>query len=226
MQQSNLNLNEFQVARVGERTERIRAIRRQRQRVRLDAESRVRANSMMMKIAICTLALLIVIGTEIYLLTDVDGRALEASQTVGEETEQEESLGRLKFIALHETESVFSPSQRWSSPVAAAEASLMEDQKLLKLTAAAGSTVSLPAAGEVKELFSDEVYGTGLRISHGNGLESLYYGIFDIQVEEGQPLLAYDTLGEMPEGGTIYVALQQSGSALCPTDIIDPAWGI
>ena len=226
MQQSNLNLDEFQVARVGERTERIRAIRRQRQQLRQDAVQQVQARSMMIKVSICTLVLLMVIGVEIYLLSKSGEPAVETAGLAAEEAEQEETLGRLKFVSLNQAESVFSANQRWSSPVAAAEAMLMEDEKLLQLTAAAGSTVSLPAAGEVKALFTDAVYGAGLRISHGNGLESIYYGIEDIRVEVGQPLNACDTLGEMPEAGTIYVALNQSGTALCPTDIIDPSWGI
>ena len=107
MQQDNLNLNEFQVSRVGERTERIRAIRRQRSQMRQNAEQQVQARSMTIKISLCTLVLLLVIGTEMYLLSKPAGQAVETSVTA-EENEQEETLGRLKFVSLQETESVFS----------------------------------------------------------------------------------------------------------------------
>lgn len=221
--EKGFQLTEFEVARAGERTERVRAIRHRMRNDRETQERRVEARSMVLKIAICTVALFIVIALEVFLLSSPDEKAVSAASEQDGSAGAEDALGKLKFVSLNEAKSVFSINQRWSSPVIATESALLNQDQLLKLSAAAGDRISLPAAGEVKELFTDETLGSGIRISHGNGLESVYYGVSDIRVEKGQPLIASDTLGLMPESGEIYVAVYQSGTALCPTDIIDPA---
>lgn len=227
MQDGGFRLSEFEVARSGERTERVRAIRR-RMRQEQDAyERRVNARSMGLKIAICTVALLLVIAAEVFLLSrPEDGHAVTVSAAQDEGAPADDTLGKLKFVGLNSgAQSVFSIRQRWMSPVVCTEARLSKEDTLLTLAAGAGERVSLPAAGEVREIFSDETLGSAIRINHGNALVSVYYGVSDVRVEEGQPLLAADTLGVMPETGEIHIAITQSGTALKPTDIIDPASG-
>lgn len=227
MQQGRLMLSEFEVSRSGERTERVRAIRRRMRQENDSRERRVSARSMALKISICTLALLIVIAVEVFLLSRPDAEAVAVSGTQGEtEPETDETLGKLRFVGLSSgAQSVFSIRQRWRSPVVCTEARLTREDTLLTLSAGAGERVSLPAAGEVREIFTDESLGTAIRVSHGSALESVYYGVSDVRVETGQPLLAFDTLGVMPESGEIHISIAQSGTALTPTDIIDPASG-
>ena len=227
MQQDRIKTTEFVVQKTGERMERVQAVRRRLRQRRELLESAAAARSMWLKIAICALALMIVIAVEVFLLSGRNGKivaALGTSEDSGSDTDGE-VLGRLQFVSADAAQSVFSVNQRWTSPVAATEASLLPGGSVLSLKANAGDRVSVPAGGEVREIFEDPAYGTAVRISHGNGLESVYYGIADIRVEVGQPLLALDTLGVMPDTSTIYVTISQSGSSMDPTDYIDTSTG-
>ena len=49
-------------------------------------------------------------------------------------------------------------------------------------------------------------------VSHGNELESVYYHLDGICVEEGQPLRADDTLGSVGADGYLYVAVLEEGT--------------
>ncbi len=186
---------------------------------RREKEKPVRTVSLLTKIAICCAVLLLVLVAELLLLPDEEA-ALETAAAGLEEGNTDDALGKLQFVSAGSAVSVFSASQRWSAPVRATETAQIDEPLMLRLSAAAGERVSLPAAGEVRELGHDENYGDFVRVGHGDGLESVYYNIAAIRVEEGQPLLARDTLGVVPEDGEIYVSVLLEGVAQQPEDYV------
>jgi len=182
------------------------------------AKQPVRAVGLLTKIAICCAVLLAVLVAELLLLPDAEN-VLETVAS-GEGTDTGDALGKLHFVSTGSAVSVFSAAQRWSAPVKAADTPRIEDPPPLCLAAAEGESVSLPAAGEVREIGHDENYGDFVRVSHGDGLESVYYNLTDVRVEVGQPLLARDTLGKVPEDGEIFVSVLLEGAAQPPEDYI------
>ena len=82
----------------------------------------------------------------------------------------------------------------------------------LEIGAAAGASVSASAGGEVRAIGEDPALGPYVRIHHGEDLESIYYHLSDIRVEEGQPLLLGDTLGTVPEDGKLYLRVLKTGA--------------
>lgn len=220
MQERPLETTPFVTAEPGKR--RAPGYRAERRSVgRAYARRRVRGGSMWAKIGICSLVLLAVILIELVLLSGQDASIETGNVPSVTAHPDEETLGKLQYVQANGVHSVFSGSQRWSMPVDATAAEILTDTKVLCLTAGAESRVSVPASGEVREIGSDAVYGAFVRISHGNGLESVYYNIESISVEKGQPLSALDTLGTVPEDGKVYVTVTQSGMAQLPDTFID-----
>lgn len=181
----------------------------------------VRARSMWIKIGVCLGLLAAVILCEVLLISG-EGTAVEV--TASEDSagiEGEDTLGRLRFVEAGGVTSVFKVSQRWSAPVAAEKAEKLEDDTLLRLSAEPDAPVSVCAAGEVLAISRDESLGAYVRVSHGGELESFYYNLADITVEEGQPLLAQDTLGRAEADGSVYVRVRRAGAPVDPTEFID-----
>ena len=138
--------------------------------------------------------------------------AVEAAADA-EENGEEESLGRLQFVS-GRVYSVFSPDVQWSLPVSPMETELLEDGTLLRLFVDAGMVVRAAAAGQVVSVLHEEPYGAVVRIHHGEGCESVYYGLGGVGVEEGQPLLAGDTIGLVGDNGELYLAAFSDGQPI------------
>jgi len=186
--------------------------------VRRKKRVETRVGSMVAKITICMAILALVILAEAFLLRGGQGNVVETAVTDQQDTGEtdEEVLGRLRFVEAGGVKSVFAVSQRWDMPVSYSEASNIEDETTLFLRANAGENVRLSAAGEVKSVGTDEILGDYVRISHGGELESVYYHLSNICVEEGQPLSAKDVLGKVAADGTLYVCILQNGSPVNP----------
>lgn len=207
-----------QTRRLRQRTE-FRAWTRRRE------QDRVRAGSMLAKIGFCVGLLAVVVLAQAFLLkydADLSGRAsVVSAEGDSQETGDEDVLGRLRYVESGAVKSVFAASQRWRLPVAAGRMALVEDETLLRITASAGKTVSVSAAGEVRALGADAALGDYVRVYHGSDLESVYYGLADIRVEEGQPLMPQDTLGKLGSNGTMHVAVLLNGAPQDPSKYLD-----
>lgn len=187
--------------------------------------ARTRTGSMLAKIAICMAILLAVVAIQAFALQD-GGWAVEASTSEDNaQTEQDDVLGRLRFVAAGGVKSVFAVSQRWTAPVTVKDASLINDDTLLCISAKAGDRISMPAMGEVQAISTDAALGDYVRVSHGNDLESVYYHLDDVRVEQGQLLQVGDVLGKVASDGVLYVAILQTGARIDPTEYLDVLGG-
>jgi murein DD-endopeptidase MepM/ murein hydrolase activator NlpD len=81
---------------------------------------------------------------------------------------------------------------------------------------APGAVVSAAAAGKVRAVGEDEILGRYVRLTHSGDLETIYYGLSDIQVEAGQPLRVYDTLGTLGESGALRLMVLLEGKPQDP----------
>ena len=187
---------------------------RRRTRARSAGQTRRVGASMLVKIGVCAAALLLVLVLEVFVFPH-ENEAVEAGAEAPAPTDganTEDVLGRLRFVDGGGLIGVFAGTARWNLPVEASAAALLEDAQLLELEAPAGEVVSISAGGEVRAIGEDPELGAYVRIHHGDDLESVYYHLQDIRVEEGQPLLLGDTLGTVPEDGRIYMRIYQTGA--------------
>lgn len=174
--------------------------------------------SMLVKIGVCAATLVLVLVLELFVFP-TDRSATETGADAPAATDGTgtgETPGRLQFVDGGGLIGVFAGSAKWSLPVSAHAAQLLEDDQMLELDADAGAIVSASAGGEVRAIGEDPALGPYVRIYHGEDLESIYYHLSEIRVEEGQPLLLGDTLGTVPEDGKIYLRIYRTGA---PQDI-------
>lgn len=169
--------------------------------------------SMLVKIGVCAGVLLLVLALELFVLPS-DRTAVETDADAPAATDggADGTPGRLQFVDGGGLIGVFAGSARWSLPVQADTAAVSEEGELLEIGAAAGASVSASAGGEVRAIGEDPALGPYVRIHHGEDLESIYYHLSDIRVEEGQPLLLGDTLGTVPEDGKLYLRVLKTGA--------------
>ncbi len=222
MQQNGIDLEPFRT-REPQRSANVAAWDRTSVWVRRKRRVETRAGSMIAKITICMAILALVILAEAFLLRDGGARVVETAVTdqQGAGEGDEDVLGRLRFVEAGGVKSVFAVSQRWDMPVAYSEAKNIEDETTLFLRAREGETVYLPAAGEVKSVGTDEILGDYVRVSHGGELESVYYHLSNINVEEGQPLSAKDALGKVAADGTLYICILRNGAPVNPATYLN-----
>lgn len=188
----------------------------------------VYTGSMAAKIGLC---LLVFAGAILVERTLLNKNAVSEQNAIPAETgdqagtvesgQEEDVLGRLRFVETEKVTSVFAGQQKWSLPVAATAAELFSDDTLLLLYAAADMMVTTAASGEVRSVGTDGTYGNYVRIHHGSDLESVYYHLRDVNVEKGQPLNAMDTIGTLTDDGQLYIAIYQSGAPQDPSRYID-----
>ncbi len=189
-----------------------------------------RAGSMWAKIAICIALLAVALLAESLMLRGgkrntaspkTEEKTVAASVDGAGETEsgdEGETLGRLRFVGASGVKSVFAVSQRWDMPVAAyTAAKTIEDDTTLYIKAEAGEQIRASAAGEVRTVGSDEVYGAYVRVVSGSDVETIYAHIDGVCVEEGQPVLAGDLLGTVCADGQLYVSVSVGGAPVDPS---------
>lgn len=188
---------------------------------------RSRAGSMLVKIGVCAGILALAFALEVWILDPPGGERSAAIETDaaanGSDEGDGEALGRLKFVSTGGgVRSVFRVSQRWELPVRRTGDAVLDEQKrLLSVPTDAGSTVTCPAEGRVSAIGTDAVNGTYVRIDHGSDLESVYYHLGSVSVEEGQSLSWLDTLGTADETGVVRIEILRNGISIDPTAYLD-----
>lgn len=218
MDLERLETTPFQTAELRRRKSAMRVNLRRRTRSRATHKEPLLGASMLVKIGVCAAALLLVLALELFVFPQ-NGSAVEAGADVPSTTDgagTDEVLGRLRFVDGGGLVGVFAGYTKWSMPVDATATALLEEAQLLKIDAAAGTKVNTNAGGEVRAIGEDPTLGAYVRIHHGDDLESVYYHLTDIRVEQGQPLLLGDTLGTVAEDGLLYLRIYKTGA---PQDI-------
>lgn len=157
----------------------------------------------LMLLGICTAVFMLmfvikVIGSDN--AADIVSAMRELQNTEGDNAERddaEQTLGRLRLVRLPSIIEVFSPSDSPIRPLVF-DGAIEDDSTLIaKLYAPAGTEVSSILPGTVKSVSVDESLGGYVAVSHPNDIEVYYYGLTDISVERGQPLLQNSTIGRL-----------------------------
>lgn len=140
---------------------------------------------------------------------------------VNDETDFTEMFGKLQFVELPETLEVFSNSDKLALPVSAPSQPVDSEQEYVLWEGIPDTTVLAAAAGKIRAVSEDDVLGKYVRIQHDNNLETIYYGLAEISVEQGQPIKKFDTLGITGEEGTLCVYVMLDGKPQSPGEYMD-----
>lgn len=176
-------------------------------------EPTVKSGSMVIKIGLCGLVLAAAIVIRAVGVEPQKEVVAAAAQAQSED--DDESVGALHYVDA--TENV---REKWQAPVSSNDIELLLDDQLVRLTATTEPVCSC-IDGTVLMVETDERYGTYVRVQGENGLETICYGLADVTAVAGATVTAGETLGTVPVGRSVYVAVLLDGAPQNPTDYID-----
>ena len=177
--------------------------------------------SLMVKIGICAAALALVFGMKALDTPATDQVVSGVRTAITDETKINEMLGKLQFVELPDALTVFSNDNKMVVPVNAPKAYVEPEAQYAIWEGAPNAKVIASAAGEVRAVGEDGVLGQYVRLSHGGDLETIYYGLETVQVEEGQPVRKQDTLGTLGKDGTLRLSVLLGGKPQPPETYLD-----
>lgn len=132
--------------------------------------------------------------------SDKPGEIIAAMREIqAMETQQpgDQKLGKLKLVDLPSIIEVFSPSDSPISPIKFHGALEEDSTHIAKLYAEAGTEVVSMLSGTVKSISDDESLGGYVCISSSDDIDIYYYGLTEIAVEKGQPIIQNSELGKL-----------------------------
>lgn len=176
---------------------------------------------LLVKIGICGAACALMFGMKA-LDTPVAVQAVSGVRgAITEESKFDEMLGKLQFVELPNALEVFSTDSKMIVPVNAPTVYVEPEAKYAIWEGAPNAEVIASAAGEVRAVGEDSMLGKYVRLMHADDIETIYYGLATIQVEEGQPIRRQDTLGTLGENGTLRLSVLLSGEPQPPDTYLD-----
>ncbi|MDR0839822.1 MAG: M23 family metallopeptidase [Christensenellaceae bacterium] len=154
-------------------------------------------SSMFLKLGLCAAACAAVLLVK-WLGTPAPARAAgSVRQAIEEETQLGELLGRLHFVELPGIVEVFSATAQPELGVDYETALRDEDTMVVTLALDHVQYLAVPVACKVKTIGEDAALGHFVSVLTKDDHEITYYGLQDISVEEGQRLLAKDTIARV-----------------------------
>jgi len=180
------------------------------------------STQLLVKIGICAAACALILGMKALNIPGTEPVLSGVKTALNEESDLDETLGKLKFVELPDTLDVFSSGDsKLAVPVNAPDAYVEPAAQYVVWENAPDAVVKASADGEVRAVGVDSVLGNYVRLSHKDDLETIYYGLETINVEEGQPVRKYDTLGSLGKTGRLSMSVLLSGKPQPPDSYLD-----
>ncbi len=205
---------------------------RNRNKKRIKTASRIHkplhSGGQLILLGICTAAFMLLFAFKIIGSSDAQDvlASMRELQNAGSDQDDrsnaEETLGRLKLVQLPSIIEVFSPSDSPILPLAFDRAIEEESTMIAKLYAPTGTQVVSMLAGTVKAVSVDDKLGGYVIVSCEGDIELYYYGLNDIAVERGQPILQHSTLGTIAND-ILCIRVLQHGRPIDPLDFLGVA---
>lgn len=179
------------------------------------------SGQLLVKIGICAVACALILSMKALEIPGTEQMVSGVRTAINEESNLDEMLGKLEFVDLPDTLEVFSADGKLAVPVNAPNVSVEPVQKYAIWQNAPGAEVVASAAGEVRAIGEDSMLGQYVRLMHPGDLETIYYGLETINVEEGQPIKKRDTLGTLGEDGMLHLSVLLAGEPQSPDTYLD-----
>lgn len=136
-----------------------------------------------------------------------------------QEDDETEKLGKLKLVELPSIIEVFTHGSRPSLPAGTNDAALDKDGLIAKIYAEAGTEISSVLPGTVKAVNPSSERGGLVIVSYKNDIEIYYYGLSEISVERGQPVLQGSSLGVLGSD-VLYLKITKGGKPIDPFEFL------
>lgn len=140
----------------------------------------------------------------------------DKSFTAGSDTTE---TGKLRFVELPGIIEVFAGGDKLTMPVGAYDSAVKDEGNLVTFRCEPNATVTTCSSGTVKAVGTDKSLGNYVVILHGD-IETYYYGLGYVTVEERQVINSLDTLGLLSHDGILYFKICKNGKAQEPTEYL------
>ena len=131
----------------------------------------------------------------------------------------DDTLGKLQLVQLPSILEVFAPSDSPIPPLKMSNAVVDEESYTAKIYAQSGTQVSSVLAGTVKSVVPGDTLGGCVVVSHAGDIEVYYYGLGEIFVERGQPILQNSSIGTV-SGDVLYLRVTKAGRPIDPFEFL------
>lgn len=182
------------------------------------------SSGLLLLLGVCTSAFMILFALQI-IRTDYAPDALAVIRSVmnnsndDDDERADDTLGKLQLVQLPSILEVFAPSNSPIPPLAMSNAVVDEESYTAKIYAPAGTLVTSALAGTVKSVVPGDTLGGCVVVSHADDIEVYYYGLGEILVERGQPILQNSSIGTL-SGEILYFRVTKAGRPLDPFDFL------
>ena len=182
----------------------------------------VRSGSMMAKISLCLGVLLIALVLELGGAKAVGQRQVFAAEAAQPQTTaREENLGAIYYVQTDRTDHG-APTQgadvrrvKWAPPVQSDEVTLLREDSVVSFSAL-NTQVSCCCGGQVFAVGEDEDWGKYVRIRSAGDIDTVYYGLEEVQVRAGESVAAGQLLGTVPVRRRVYLSVSEKGAPQDP----------
>ncbi|MEG1547749.1 MAG: hypothetical protein RR232_01660 [Clostridia bacterium] len=180
-------------------------------------------SSMFIKIGICAAVCALVLVIK---LIDDSAMTIYNSADSGTAIDEEfdESLGKLKFVALPGILDVFAPDGKLQLGFEYDSKKVLDDNSALCIFASKVQNIPIPVDCVVKEVSNIAETCVSVSITTEDDIEIVYRGLSKAAVEEGQRLTSGDTLGQSGEN-TLTIQVYLQGRPCDPMEVFDIASG-
>lgn len=187
-------------------TERYRIIQNRKKRIANDKS----LSSISIKIGLC-----IAICIALCIINLIQTPNQSANNTY----EDDDSPGKLRFVELPSIIEVFAGGDELTMPIGQYTEAELDDNNILTLKSSSNATVVTCSSGTVKAIGTDDELGAYVVIHHGD-IETYYYGLGHISVEERQIINKLDTLGLLTQSGILRFKICKDGKIQDPREYL------
>lgn len=136
----------------------------------------------------------------------------------------DDDLGKLKLVRLPGMLTVFAPQDSPIMPLPMDNSAVSGDLTV-KVYAPAGTEVVSILDGTVKSVTEGGAEGGIVTVSYTGDVEATFYGLRDIRVERGQPVLQRSVLGRTA-GDTLRIRITKNGRPVDPIEFLGAGAGL
>ena len=144
---------------------------------------------------------------------------MERGKSVAYSGSDDTTTGKLRFVELPGLIEVFAGGDKLTMPIGEYSSAAIDDNYMVTFTCKPNATVVTCSSGTVKAVGEDEKYGNYVVILHGD-IETYYYGLGYITVEERQVINTLDTLGLLSHDGILNFKICKNGASQDPTQYL------
>ncbi len=180
------------------------------------ASRKMDGSGILIKVAVCCAAAAFVLVIKLISSEPYGTAAVEANDG----DEQDERLGRLKFVELPGIIEVFSNRKNSYVELDASESEYISEAMMLRVKSSENGKISVNEPCKLTTVGTDSDYGAFVILNFSGDIALTIYGFDDVTAEEGQPLDEGDEIGTAAKDRIVRITAREGGRETDPTQFV------